>query len=156
MKKNGQFFSILFFLRSANIDLFSRIQRTFFSARSNTSGIRITRQRISSSTRLPARVPIPIQSRLHSKARGREGKGFERSGAEEPSISRWLCTCVPAYVIYQVSRIHKRNSHMRGDRVPQVSLGPHRHNTFTDVTLHSKLLRCRRTRISFSLPPSLP
>lgn len=40
---------------------------------------------------------------------------------------------------------------IRRDRAPQVSLGPHWHNTFTDVTLHSKLLRCR-TRIFF--PPS--
>lgn len=37
----------------------------------------------------------------------------------------------------------------------QVSLGPHWHNTFTDVTLHSKLLRCH-TRIPPSLPRVLP
>lgn len=36
----------------------------------------------------------------------------------------------------------------------QVSLGPHWHNTFTDVTLHSKLLRCH-TRIPLP-PPSCP
>lgn len=36
----------------------------------------------------------------------------------------------------------------------QVSLGPHWHNTFTDVTLHSKLLRCH-TRIPPPPPPPL-
>lgn len=81
-----------------------------------------------------------------------EREGGRSGGAIDTRLDGYLCTCIR--YIKCVSRIHKRNSHMRGDRVPQVSLGPHWHNTFTDVTLHSKLLRCRRTRISSSLPPS--
>ena len=46
--------------------------------------------------------------------------------------------------VYTCARIYTRR------QGSQVSLGPHWHNTFTDVTLHSKLLRCH-TRI----PPLL-
>lgn len=144
--------------RKSRLVKFSRIFLSAQSARIHRDlfircavSTRITRRSrgISSSAKLPARVPITSQSRL--SAGGRGGERDLARGAE-PSIRtcmRFMYTgvsCTP--------HVHKRDARTRGDRAPQVSLGPHRHNTFTDVTPHSKLLRCRRTRIS-SLPPFL-
>lgn len=124
---------------------FSRI---FSSVHRNTDSTRITRAAVEFPRARDFRRMFLLRSNLNYR-RGREGRGSERG--IEPSIR----TCIRYTGVSCTLHIHKRDACTRGDRAPQVSLGPHRHNTFTDVTPHSKLLRCRRTRIS-SLPPFLP
>lgn len=99
--------------------------------------------------RLPARALL-FRSHFDHSRRWGKWKRVSQGVAGEENIDTYLHT------LYVVSYISARAC-MRGDRAPQVSLGPHWYNTFTDVTLHSKLLRCR-TRISSPLlfPPYLP
>lgn len=89
-------------------DLFEFSETPFLSALEHSAG-NLRSRGISSSARLPARVPIPIQSRLPHDRRDHEG---ERD-REECGARRY----VPAYVTreFRVSRTYTNASHIRAE-----------------------------------------
>lgn len=57
--------------------------------------------------RLPARVPIPIRSRLYIRWRGGAGEG-----RRSHRYALDTCTCVPAYVMRSVFRVYANAIHI--------------------------------------------